>query len=91
MAIKWKSDFSKNPNGHYSAIFSRYDEAEPDVILNTVNIGDAILETKAQEKALWDFVYARYEKKANRISADSVRITELQEAGSVALNAKEVI
>jgi len=100
MAIDWKVKFAKNtnitlnketqePESHYSATFQRFDDVSPEVILNTVSIGDAILETPEQEKALWDLVFKQYEKEAARIFADSARITELQDAGKVVLVAKE--
>ena len=89
MAITWDVKFTKKPDGHYSAVFQRFDDVEPEKILNTVNIGDAILETLEQEKALWDFVYSRYEKEAAHISANSARITELQDTGKIAIVAKE--
>lgn len=89
MAINWNVKFTKKSNGHFSATFQRFDDVAPEVILNIVPIGDAILETPEQEKALWDFVYGRYEKEAAHILANSARIAELQDAGKVALVAKE--
>lgn len=83
--IDWKVKFTLKATGHYSAAFQRFDDAEPDVILNTVNIGDAILETDEQKKALWDLVYAQYEKQP---TVDP-NIAILESEGKTALVAKE--
>ena len=85
MAIDWKVKFTLKATGHYSAVFQRFDDAEPDIILNTVNIGDAILDTDKQKKALWDLVYAQYQKQPVLNST----ITDLEDAGKTALVAKE--
>ena len=95
MAIDWKVKFTKNSNVmlnvtqepvvHYSAIFQRFDDAVPEVILNTVNIGDAILETEEQKKALWDLVYKQFQKQP---VPDST-IEDLESVGRTALVAKE--
>jgi len=58
MAIDWKIKLTLKKNGHYSAVFSRFDTVAPDVMLQTVDILDAILDTKAQEDALWNQVKA---------------------------------
>jgi len=86
MAIDWKVKFTKKPTGHYSAIFQRFDTVAPEVMLNTVNIGDAILETPEQETALWDLVYKQYQKQP----ASDLRIAELESKGQTALMAKEI-
>ncbi len=88
MAIDWKVKFTKKETGHYSATFQRFDDTAPDVILNTVNIGDAILETKEQEDALWDLVRKLYEK---QIIAPAVitKNEDLESKGRIALIAKE--
>lgn len=62
MAIKWEPKFTLKGNGHYSATFRRFDDTDPDVTLGSVSIGDAILDTEAQKKALWDLVWTQYEK-----------------------------
>lgn len=85
MAIDWKVKFTLKASGHYSAVFQRYDDAEPDLILNTVNIGDAILDTDEQKKALWDLVYAQYQKQPVVDPA----IAGLEDEGKTALVAKE--
>lgn len=95
MAIDWKVKFTKNKNTtineleksvtHYSAVFQRFDDTEPDVILNTVYIGDAILETPEQKIALWNLVYKQYQKQP---VSDST-IGDLESAGKIALVAKE--
>lgn len=83
--IDWKVKFTLKSSGHYSAVFQRYDTTAPDIILNTVNIGDAILDTDDQKKALWDLVYTQYQKQP---VIDST-ITALESAGKAALVAKE--
>lgn len=88
MAIDWKIKFTRKPTGHYSATFQRFDDAESDVILNTVNIGDAILDTKEQEDAFWDLVYKQYEKQIVA-SAIITKNAELESTGREALVAKE--
>jgi len=86
MAIDWKVKFTKKSTGHYSAIFQRFNTAEPEVILNTVNIGDAILETPEQEKTLWDLVFKQYQKQP----IPDLRIADLESKGQIALVAKEI-
>lgn len=86
MAIKWESKFTLKATGHYSATFRRFDDADPDVSLGNVNIGDAILETDAQKKALWDLVWAQYEK--NKPLVDPT-IAELESATKANLEARE--
>lgn len=83
--IDWKVKFTSKASGHYSAIFQRFDDAEPDVILNTVSIGDAILDTDEQKKALWDLVYAQYQKQP----VVDPNVATLETEGKTALVAKE--
>lgn len=85
MAIDWKVKFTLKGNGHYSGTFQRYDTIEPEIMLNIVNIGDAILDTDEQEKALWDLVFAQYQKQ----SFIDPNIANLETAGKTALVAKE--
>lgn len=87
MAIDWKVKFTLKTNGHYSAIFQRYDDAASDIILNTVNIGDAILETDDQKKALWDLVHTQYKKQP----VIDPTIIKLESDGRTALVAKEIL
>lgn len=86
MAIMWEPKFTKKANGHYSATFRRYDDADPDISLGDINIGDAILETDEQKEALWDLVWKQYEK--NKPIIDPT-IAELESAGKISLEAKE--
>jgi len=86
MAITWDAKFTKKATGHYSAMFRRFDDANPDTALGSVSIGDAILETDEQEKALWDLVWAQYEK--NKVVADSI-ISRLQADAKTNLEARE--
>ena len=85
MAIDWKVKFTLKATGHYSAVFQRFDDATPEITLNTVNIGDAILETDEQKKALWDLVFEQYQKQP----VIDLAITDLESAGRTALLAKE--
>jgi regulator of protease activity HflC (stomatin/prohibitin superfamily) len=64
MAIDWKIKFTQKPNGHYSAVFQRFDTLSPDVVLQTVSILDAILDTQEQQDALWNQVKAEQERQA---------------------------
>lgn len=86
MAIDWKVKFTEKANGHYSATFNRFDTVAPDVMLETVNINDAILDTDQQKKALWDMVKANQVEQATTNST----IAALETAGKTALLAKEI-
>lgn len=85
MAIDWEAKFTRKATGHYSAVFRRFDTEAPDVTLNTVNIGDAILETDEQKKALWDLVFKQYQKQP----VPDTTIDDLETAGRTAMLAKE--
>jgi hypothetical protein len=85
MAIDWKVKFTLKDNGHYSAVFDRYDTVAPDVMLETIPIKDAILDTDDQKKDLWDQVWANHLEIAN----DNANVADLETAGKTALNAKE--
>ncbi len=86
MAIKWEAKFTLKATGHYSATFRRFDDADPSVMLGSVEIGDAILETDEQKKALWDLVWAQYEKRKPIIDPATA---ELESAAKLNLEAKE--
>jgi hypothetical protein len=86
MAIDWKVKFTEKQNGHYSAVFNRFDTVAPDVMLQTVNILDAILDTDAQKNALWDQVKAEQVKQA----AINSTVADLETTGKTALMAKEI-
>ena len=85
MAIDWKAKFTQKSNGHYSATFQRFDTIAPDVILQTVQITDAILDTEEQKLKLWDQVKAAQEQQA----AVSTSEANLETAAKTALLAKE--
>ena len=85
MAIDWKVKFTLKSNGHYSALFERFDTIAPDVMLQTVPIVDVILETQEQKDDLWAKVKAEQESQATVNST----IASLESAGKTALLAKE--
>ena len=85
MAIDWKVKFTKKDNGHFSAVFDRFDTVAPDTILQTVTIKDAILENQEQKDALWSQVKKAQEDQA---AVDS-EIADLESVAKTALLAKE--
>lgn len=85
MAIDWEIKFIRKETGHYSAVFRRFDTEAPDVTLNTVNIGDAILKTPEQKTALWDLVFKQYEKQP----VPDATVAKLESDGRTALVGKE--
>ena len=85
MAIDWKVKFTSKPNGHYSALFERFDTLAPDVMLQSVPILDAILETQEQKDALWTKVKGEQQSQAD----DAALIAALESEGKTALLAKE--
>jgi len=85
MAIDWKVKFTLKSNGHYSALFERFDTIAPDVMLQTVPIVDVILETQEQKDALWTKVKGEQQSQAD----DAALIAALESEGKTALLAKE--
>ena len=85
MAIDWKVKFTEKTNGHYSAVFNRFDTVTPDAMLETIRILDAILETPEQKEALWNQVFAKHEAQAG---VDAT-IASLESDAKTALLAKE--
>lgn len=85
MAIDWKVTFKQKENGHFSALFERFDTVAPEAILERITIKDAILETKEQKDKLWAQVKIEQTKQAEINST----IATLETAGKNALMAKE--
>jgi len=85
MAIDWKVKFTLKSNGHYSALFERFDTLAPNVILESVPILDVILETDQQKENLWAQIWAEHESQASVNST----IASLESAAKAALLAKE--
>lgn len=86
MAIDWKVKFTKKKNGHYSAVFERFDTVAPDTILQSVKIVDAVLDTQQQKDALWSQVKNLQEAEAAVMKDQAT----LESEGKNALLAKEV-
>lgn len=85
MAIDWKVKFTKKTNGHFSAIFNRFNTVAPEVMLETIPILDAVLDTPEQKEALWNQVFATHQEE----SSDAAEIAALESDGKIALLAKE--
>lgn len=85
MSIDWKVKFTLKTNGHYSAVFKRFDTVAPDVMLETIPILDAILDTPEQKTALWNQVFAKHEEEAT----ENATIAALETDSKIALLAKE--
>jgi len=87
MAIDWRVAITLKNNGHYAGMFERFEDSKPDVVLDTIVIHDAVLDTDEQKAALWDTVWEAREEQ----SATHPHLAELEGEGRTELLKKEIL